>query len=398
MLDTELPRVAERVLATMALDARRRNDVQDTLWATTEQPSIPKRIRRELAKDIDIYDLICNEDHFASLLDALWVLDDNSLSAFIAGQRNLRDQIQQHVYRNMDWNATELFEKVGAFEASGRRFALFLEGLASADVVPDVEAQRRFVAATNPHLDRAGYELREIGDNDGYPVFSLVSTRSVRGRPKYLIFASTEKPDIRFIDALDGDIEILGNAEAVLSYDRHIGADGLLWKDLQAWWQDRHNLPTDEEAKRTLYSRLLECLPRNSPQQRNLFLGYNSVFGSRIPHLPALVPEVWLHWDPKTVQARGKDALLRFRMDFLLLLPGGRRVVLEVDGQRHYATNGRPDPALYATTMRADRELKLSGYEVFRFGTDELQPKEQARTVSENFFPDLFRSFGVAID
>ncbi|GII32896.1 hypothetical protein [Planotetraspora mira] len=50
--------------------------------------------------------------------------------------------------------------------------------------------------------------------------------------------------------------------------------------------------------------------------------------------LPALLPEVWLHWDPKTVRARGTEALLRFRMDFLLLLSRGQRVVLEVDGRQ----------------------------------------------------------------
>jgi hypothetical protein len=111
-----------------------------------------------------------------------------------------------------------------------------------------------------------------------------------------------------------------------------------LWRDLQAWWKETHDLETDAEAKRTLYSRLQECLPANSPPQRNLCLQYHSVFGSHVPNLPALLPEVWLHWDPKTVQARGRDALLRFRMDFLLLLPRGRRVVLEVDGKHHYST------------------------------------------------------------
>lgn len=50
-----------------------------------------------------------------------------------------------------------------------------------------------------------------------------------------------------------------------------------------------------------------------------------------------LLPEVWLHWDPRTVKERGPNALLRFRMDFLLLLPHGTRVVIEVDGKHHYA-------------------------------------------------------------
>lgn len=396
LLDAALPLVAERVLATGGLDAGQRNTVQDALWATRDQPVIPKRTRREVARTLHLDDLIHDGERFTRLLDDLWVLDDDPLGVIFGGRRTLRDHIAQHVYRNSDWSAEELFERLGSFEASDKRFALFLEGLASADVVPEVETQRRFVAAVNPHLDRVGVELRETGDDGGYPVFSLVSTRSSRGRPKNLIFASTKKPDIRFSDAIDNDIEIVGNADSVLVYDRPIGPDGLRWRDLQAWWKETHDLETEAEAKRTLYSRLQECLPASSPPQRNLYLQYHSVFGSHVPNLPALLPEVWLHWDPKTVQARGRDALLKFRMDFLLLLPRGRRVVLEVDGKHHYSTNDLADPALYAKNMRADRDLKLSDYDVFRFGADELRTEEQTHTTIQGFFRDLFRSFGVA--
>lgn len=331
--DAALPLVAEKVLATGGLDARQRNTVQDTLWATRDQLVIPKRTRREIARTLNLDDLIHDGERFTRLLDSLWVLDDDPLGVVFGGGRTLRDDIAQHVYRNSDWSADDLFERLGAFEASDKRFALFLEGLASADVVLDVETQRQFVAAINPYLDRVGAEVRATGDDGGYLVFSLVSTHSSRGRPKNLIFASTKKPDIRFSDAIDNDIEIVGNADRVLVYDRPIGPDGLRWRDLQAWWKEMHDLETEADAKRTLYSRLQECLPASSPPQRNLYLQYHTVFGSHVPNLPALLPEVWLHWDPKTAQARGRDALLRFRMDFLLLLPRGRRVVLEVDGK-----------------------------------------------------------------
>jgi very-short-patch-repair endonuclease len=75
------------------------------------------------------------------------------------------------------------------------------------------------------------------------------------------------------------------------------------------------------------------------------------------------------------------DALLRFRMDFLLLLPHGQRVVLEVDGSHHYASpdGRRPDPARYADGVRGDRDLKLAGYEVFRFGATEVRRWRDAR-------------------
>jgi very-short-patch-repair endonuclease len=86
-------------------------------------------------------------------------------------------------------------------------------------------------------------------------------------------------------------------------------------------------------------------------------------------------------------------------MDFLLLMPHGQRVVLEVDGLHHYARPGgeRPDPARYADGVRGDRDLKLSGYEVFRFGAAELQRRDQARDALRPFFQDLFRRFSVNV-
>lgn len=92
------------------------------------------------------------------------------------------------------------------------------------------------------------------------------------------------------------------------------------------------------------------------------------------------------------------DALLRFRMDFLLLLPQGVRVVIEVDGKHHYAdTGGSADVQRYAQMVRADRELKLAGYEVFRFGAAELQAPTGKVDVKA-FFVALFKRYGVPMN
>lgn len=155
-------------------------------------------------------------------------------------------------------------------------------------------------------------------------------------------------------------------------------------------------LSSEAEAKRSLYQRLIRSLPDNSPPQRNLYELYHEIYSSAVQDLPALLPEVWLHWDPKTVRERGPQALLRFRMDFLLLLPHGQRVVLEVDGSQHYTSaDGRPDGTQYAANVRGDRDLKLSGYEVFRFGGTELHDRERARDLLQDFFADMFRRFQV---
>lgn len=391
--------VATRILAgglRGRLDAATRNAIEDILWAHQGALAIPRRTRRDIALAVDLDDVTLKHERFLALLDRLWVLD-TAFDPWSDGKssRSLRKQIEQHVLRNPDWSAEELFDELDAIDAAGdARFAKFLEGLASADVVPDEDAQRRIVATVNPYLRAAGAELRETGENGGYPMFTVVSTRAARGRPKNLIFASSAKPDIRIIDAIDNDIEIVSSAEDVLVYDRPTH-EGILWRDLQAWWKDIRRIAGDEEAKSTLYKRLRSSLPESSPPQRNLFDIYHHIHREELPELPALLPEVWLHWDPRTVRERGPGALLSFRMDFLLLLPHGHRIVLEVDGATHYSTNGRPDADQYAKGVRGDRELKLARYEVFRFGATELQRPIDADPMLKRFFADLFQQFGV---
>jgi very-short-patch-repair endonuclease len=83
---------------------------------------------------------------------------------------------------------------------------------------------------------------------------------------------------------------------------------------------------------------------------------------------------------------------MRERMDFLLLLPRGVRIVLEVDGQQHYAegTNrGAPaSPRLYSEMVAEDRRLRLRGYEVYRFGGYELGAASSDDMLRE-FFDEL---------
>jgi very-short-patch-repair endonuclease len=131
-----------------------------------------------------------------------------------------------------------------------------------------------------------------------------------------------------------------------------------------------------------------------------LFKAYFKVLRSRLGDaLPALVPQVYLHYDPITLrELRERGDARRFdvqRMDFLLLLPHGVRVIVEIDGQQHYSTgmeaSAKPSPEEYARAVRADRHLRLAGYEVYRFGGHELRDENTCVKVVEEFFTRLFR-------
>lgn len=395
--DAALPEIARAMLAHGALDSRTRNALQDVLWAAEPAPEIPKRTRRGIARGIDLDIFRPAYAQFKDMLNRIWDLGGDPFDGWLSGQDNsLGGQIDRHVLRFPgDWTAEELFDQLGAFGASSRRFALFLEGLVSADALPDEDGQRSLVAVLNGQLSAVGLELRETGEADGYPVFRLTSTRAHGGRLKTLIFASPTKPDLRLSSMLDNEIEIVSGADALLVYDRQVPSDGLRWRDLQIWWKEAQGLETDEAAKNTLWRRLRGSLPDTSPPQRTLFDLFHEIYGERIHDLPALLPEVWMAWDPQTVKVRGARALLNLRMDFLMLMPGGHRVVIEVDGIHHYASGKLADPSRYAETMRGDRALKLARCDVYRFGAAELQGRPQTREMLAMFFDDLFRMYHV---
>lgn len=108
--------------------------------------------------------------------------------------------------------------------------------------------------------------------------------------------------------------------------------------------------------------------------------------------LPALIPQVYLHYDPYTIKElaiTSGSVLKRQRMDFLLLMSSRARAVIEIDGKQHYSSANKADPRRYAEMVGEDRRLRLSGYEVYRFGGQEFVDQEAARAMLAEFFNKL---------
>ncbi|MNM42310.1 hypothetical protein D3C81_531430 [compost metagenome] len=393
--DAELVSAAGAALELLRLPIAHREELQELFWDDGSRPVIPMRFRRELAQRLDKEALFVDGAGFLETIAEFWRIDEYTM-LFLTSGPDLREQIEQHCIRNDDWGASILFDQLGAYKSSDARFARFIEALASSVVRPDEAVQRTFMAAVDEALKPCGVHFVASFGVDAYLEGYLAYTGGgAKNAPKNLIFASTAKPDLRLSDALENDVEVVSNPEQVLMYDRPIGPAGLRWCDLQAWFEGSQGL-SQGEGKLSLYRRLLGCLPKSSPPQRLAFTSYYSAFAKdQIPDLPVLLPEVWFHWDPQTVSQRGKAALLRSRIDFLLLLPRGIRVVIEVDGQHHYATaDGQASPSAYSAMMYADRSLRLAGYEVYRFGGHELSlPNAQTELVS--FYRSLFKRYGL---
>ncbi len=220
-------------------------------------------------------------------------------------------------------------------------------------------------------------------------LLTLADAVGVRGEMRNLIFAPLgPKPKIVLSDAVNNDLQLTDNPGDALVYDRPLAESGLTWRELVAWRAASDSLTEDEEraAARELYRRLLKSAANDA--ERLIFESYCARYRTHGFDVPALIPQVYLHYDPYTRRSGG--TLARQRMDFLLLLPRRRRVVIELDGVQHYAdASGRADPARYAAMVAADRELRLAGYEVYRFGGHEIADHARTPGLLDNFFSRL---------
>lgn len=213
--------------------------------------------------------------------------------------------------------------------------------------------------------------------------------RGVDGDLRNIIFAADgPKPKIVLIDALNNIVEVVENANYCLVYDRPVPLGGITWRDLVAWWKALTGETDDGAAAEALYRRLARSLA--SEPEKLLLWAFSERLANGQWDVPALIPQVYLHYSPYLRGQLSQGAELpRQRMDFLMLPSERARIVIEVDGKQHYAdASGAASPARYAEMVSEDRSVRLAGYEVFRFGGAELTG-EAGRELVREFFDRL---------
>jgi len=360
-----------------------------------DQPRIGEITRRDIAKAIGSD--LCQSDE--RLIEICTKHQLNSaeqvLNAFFGG-RDFISEVRQHMISfPEDWDVEHLFKQMEVLTCSNYRFSRLLE-----DIVHPLtyrgEEQVNLINALNPILNLDGYVLRQVAEESGHPVYSVEqNSDGVKGTVKNLVFASNgPKPKIGFSDAINNDIAILTNKESCLVYDRPLLPRGLLWNDLIEWWSELEPDTAPEFAK-ALGKRLSESL--SSEAEKNIFRQYFHLFKEKLgDNLPALVPQVYLHYDPDIFRnLKGRESFPRQRMDFLLLFPNAKRVIIEVDGKHHFSANDAPCLKTYAEMVATDRDLRLLEYEVYRFGANELLGKGSKGRI-EQFFEKLFLKHSIA--
>jgi len=330
-------------------------------------------------------------------------------------------EIARHMDRFDDWPESYLLDSIIDYlNLSDEQFMFFLEQYVNPNIHHwrwnESEERREnihnseLVSLINKYIDHDGYKLvvkDTIGDKDFY---ECISTRvGVRGQVKNIIFAAKYKPEIVFDDALNNDIRITKNENQCLIYERPIPTTGVMWSDLVEWYASENNISDTKNQEVAFITRLCDCLDMSfkangakvGPETWLLQAYYNLKKELGID-LPALIPQVYLYYDPQTIKQRGYKLFEHQKMDFLMIFSHQNRVVIEIDGKQHYAEGNTASPKLYSEMVRAQREMSLYGYDVYRFGGYEFMGadsdenlKKQVLESLKTFFVRLFYKYGV---
>lgn len=337
--------------------------------------TISEFIRRSFPQSMDI-----------SAVDTRW------------GMSNIVENIKQHMEMNYDWSYSELFfQYLDILESPDDQFIYFLNQYVKPQVrrfniTEDLEKEyysnELCVNIINKYLPSSGWRMEKTGDLGELPIYEAISiSPGVQGEIKNIIFASEYKPEIVLQDALNNDVKIIANEDKCLVYNQKIGSDGVSWGILKKWYDDNFKmLDTGVGLKEFMR----KSLSSGSPPEQIFFDTYMSEFAEKNEKYPALLPQVWLYYDPKLQKDRLKKIFEHQRMDFLMVLSDSKRIVIEIDGQHHYSTVDK-----YAEMSAAHRDMTLAGYDVYRFGAKELINELTGKQTTRNFFKLLFQKYGI---
>ena len=266
----------------------------------------------------------------------------------------------------------------------------FLEKMVNPEVRTG-EEQTQYVKGINKIIGADDFELVVSGKISNELIYKIYKRQAAKSNMKNLIFAPLgKKPDIVIDDAIANDIKIVGDTDNCLLYDFEPNADGLLWNTLVKWWGSAH---ASENIQKDLFKRLLDSL--DSQPEKDFSTQYYTIYQNANEY-PALIPQVYLHYDPHARTWRGSNVVyIHQRMDFLMLLSNGIRVVIEIDGKQHYSEGDISSPKLYAEMMADTRKLQLKGYEVYRFGGYEFMDSQQMKQTVRDFFEMLFNKYSI---
>ena len=377
---------------------------------------MPNRISRD-ARKLILDDLVligsCAGGQYVAEF-AKRVCPDIEKQAYQDGARTVPiiNDIARHMDSFDDWDFTFLFDTVlDLLNVSDERFIYFCEQYVNPifrrqRLTEDdewVDITQECIDAINQGLSDIGMSLQPSGQIAGRIKYKVLPTNQGAHEPiKNIIFAAKYKPDIVLDDALSNDIRIV-DANGALIYDQGIPAEGISWETLVTWYEHLDLDNTEKQMAHLFYN----CL--DSEPERLFYKAYISYMKSHGKNIPALIPQVYMYYDPKTKAQREWQIFEHQKMDFMMIISPTQRVVFEIDGCQHYAEDEvapgtqykhYASPTRYAEMMKAHREMSLAGYDVYRFGGRELlvdnhTPEDKIIGNIGVFFDNLFEKYHI---
>ena len=327
------------------------------------------------------------------LLSGIWDLDEpfDDGEMFVFSRASIWDYIMQHVIRNDDISYKDMLLNILNFKyISDDSVIKFLEKMVNPETRTG-EEQEEYVKGINEIISADGFELAVSGKTSNELIYKVYRKNAICSNMKNLVFAPLgKKPDIVIDDAIDNELKIVGDTDNCLFYNFEPNSDGLSWKNLVKWWKPKS---LNENVQQDLFTRLLNSM--DSKPEKYFFTQYYKIYEER-EDFPALIPQVYLHYDPHAKIWRGSGVVYTHqRMDFLMLLSNGVRIVIEIDGKQHYSEGDKSSPKLYSEMAIDTRELQLKGYEVYRFGGYEFMNITESKRMIEDFFEKLFKKYSI---
>lgn len=315
-------------------------------------------------------------------------------------------EIARHMDRFNDWDFIYLFNTVlNLYKAPDEVFIRFCEEYVNPIISRDDDISQKCIEAINHGLSSAGLSLQEADVVASKIKYKVVPVNHGVQKPiKNIIFAAKYKPDIVLDNALENDIQVI-KANGALVYDQGIPSEGISWETLKHWYELLEIDNTEEDLIELFYN----CL--DSEPERMFYKAYISYLKKHGENIPALIPQVYMYYDPKAKKQREWKIFEHQKMDFMMIISPTQRVVFEIDGSQHYAEDDivpgtqykhYASPSRYAEMMQAHRKMVLAGYDVYRFGGRELWVNESIteKTIFSNineFFDMLFDKYHVDI-
>lgn len=278
--------------------------------------------RRLILDELLIIGYVSGNMEYASFVDRVYPEAKELPVIYDRRYNNLRDEIWKHKDMNNDFTDSEMFYTyLKLDQIDDEKFIFFLEQYVNPIINRRrydeqeeewIPLQEECVNAINRYLLSCNLRLEVKELRSDKKIFEIVSlTQGVDQSIKNIIYAAKFKPDIVIDDALANNIHIVKNEEQCLIFDKEIPEKGLFWQDMVDWYAEKYNLSHNVEE--AYVKRLKEAIGESSPPEQLFFDAYIELKNEMVCQIPALIPQVYLYYDPLTKQQRGWKKYLNIK-------------------------------------------------------------------------------------